>query len=384
MLSIGILLVGQMVMAQAYFSGVRNQYQSIRALGMGGASVALSDDFNTLMMNPAGLARLESWQVNLSTEAALADDVFQFTQALSNVTNANGTAEENLNQMLEFLSSQFGKTQYFRTVPMAGIYARPGFGVGFIPLDVEVTLGVNQSVSPQLSVLNYNDTTAVMGFARDTDLLKSGRLSWGLTGKVVHRTMISQSFTALDLAADSNLFATNSMAEGMTFDGDFGLLYTPSVPKEGFLSFLHYARPTFGLVVRNVLDMGFSTDLDLVQPGPNAQPDRLYRRIDIGSTWDYPELWIFKARGLLDFRNMGDPNWSFRKGLHIGAEVDWKLSNWWKGAYRLGLNQGYFTFGFSAKLGITNLDLVTWGEEMGTDKNPIASRRYMLRMNIEI
>ncbi len=112
--------------------------------------------------------------------------------------------------------------------------------------------------------------------------------------------------------------------------------------------------------------------------------ERLYRRIDIGSRWEYPSIGVFQPRGLLDIRDIGHPNWNLYKGLHLGVEVDWKMYNWWKGAYRLGVNQGYLTLGLSAKLGWFNLDLATWGEEVGTYNTRTENRRFMAKFNLEI
>lgn len=364
-------------------SSVRQDFMSARALGMGNAYIGAADDYNALMLNPAGLARLETWQVNMSTEFALADDLFKFVEDL-NSANSGTTEEEQLESTLNFLKGQYGRTQHFRSVPAAGFWVRPNFGVGFIPLDTSTSISVRQSVSPQLNLKSFNDTTAVMGFGKDTGILGNGRLSWGVTGKIVHRVAVSKAFTALDLAADSELVKTSDIAEGVTVDADLGLLYTPSFPNSGIYKVFKLARPTFGAVLRNALDLGFNTDLNLVNAGANEVPEKLHRRLDLGSSWAYPQIWVFKPRGLIDIRDIGHPNWTPRKGLHIGAELDWKMFEWWKGAYRMGLSQGYFTFGFSARLGLANLDLVTWGEEVGTDLNPKESRRYMLKLNVEI
>ena len=49
---------------------IYQQYQSTRALGMGNAFTAVSDDYACLFYNPAGLARLEEGQLNLSIGAS--------------------------------------------------------------------------------------------------------------------------------------------------------------------------------------------------------------------------------------------------------------------------------------------------------------------------
>lgn len=84
----------------------------------------------------------------------------------------------------------------------------------------------------------------------------------------------------------------------------------------------------------------------------------------------------------MDFRDLGHPNANFRKSLHLGFEFDWTVKNWWKGAYRVGLNQGFFTAGLSAKFACFNLDLVTYGEDVGTYSTPLENRMYSTRLNL--
>ena len=71
-----------------------------------------------------------------------------------------------------------------------------------------------------------------------------------------------------------------------------------------------------------------------------------------------------------------------KKGLHAGLEFDWTVASWWKGQYRFGFSEGYYTAGLSALLGIFNMDLVTYADNVGTYSNPRESRMYMVRLNM--
>jgi hypothetical protein len=59
------------------------------------------------------------------------------------------------------------------------------------------------------------------------------------------------------------------------------------------------------------------------------------------------------------------------------------MFNWWKGYWSAGVNQGYFTAGFGARMAFFNMDLATYGEEVGTDKSPQQSRRYMAELALD-
>jgi hypothetical protein len=84
-----------------------------------------------------------------------------------------------------------------------------------------------------------------------------------------------------------------------------------------------------------------------------------------------------------DLRDMTDENWTFTKGTHLGAEFLWKIRSWWQGGWRVGLNQGYFTAGFTGTLGIFTLDLVTYADEVGTSDHPKAIRNYGFRASLD-
>ena len=56
------------IQAQAFSAlipTIHKQYVAPKALGMGDAYVAVADDYNTLYYNPAGLAKLPQWQLNM-------------------------------------------------------------------------------------------------------------------------------------------------------------------------------------------------------------------------------------------------------------------------------------------------------------------------------
>jgi hypothetical protein len=86
---------------------------------------------------------------------------------------------------------------------------------------------------------------------------------------------------------------------------------------------------------------------------------------------------------MIDMQDMGSRNASMKKCLHIGAELLWKTASWLKGAYRVGMGQGYLSMGATANLWIFNLDLATYSEEIGTADAPRESRRWMAKLSLD-
>jgi hypothetical protein len=136
-------------------------------------------------------------------------------------------------------------------------------------------------------------------------------------------------------------------------------------------------------VIRNIADYGFKTNLHLIDQNTTMQPPNLGRRFDLGTSFELPDLWIFKTHLVADLRDMDANNFTVAKGSHVGAEFLWKVRSWWQGGWRVGLNQGYLTLGFTGKLGIFNLDLATYAMEAGPSGAPLASRQYVAKCSID-
>ncbi len=368
-------------------TSIHHHYQSTRALGMGDAFVATANDYSALFYNPAGLARRDIGQMNGSLEFAGSLNTAEFFGGISDVEKTfsdTTTDAEKFQAYAEYLQDYYGKTFGFRMKMLEAIWVRPNWGIGLIPLDWTFDGQIHNQAGPVLDVRSYADTTLAYGYGDNIRGVLPGKLSWGTTVKFINRAYINRSISALDLAADSNAIRSEDARDGYTLDFDLGTLYSPSIPDSGFWSVFNLARPTFGAVVRNVADYGFGTSFNLINKQKVDAPEKLNRVLDVGAKFEYPELWIFGGRGEVDIRDIGHPNFSWRRSFHLGFEFDWTVSSWWKGHYRIGVNQGYPTLGVSALLFFFNLDLVTYGEDVGTYYTPKENRIYALKLNLDI
>lgn len=365
----------------SFWGRIHRGYQAPRALGMGDAFVAVADDYSTLFYNPAGLARIQETQVNLSMDFAATTAFGGFASELDRVSKITDPSLQSAGY-IELFQKNYGEIYGGRFGGFHGVWVNPGWGFAIIPVDTTIELTVRNQAFPALGIRNISDTTFAFGYgARVKNDHLGGKLDWGVTAKATHRLSFDTDLNVADLVIDSTFLRANDMARGIGFDADFGLLYTPFLGESGFGDLLRLARPTFGLVVRNILGGSFtsteSKNASTGKPLPN------YRVIDIGTKWEYPDAFIFAGRGVMDFRNILHPQYSFKKGMHLGFEFDWRMASWWKGQYQVGLSQGYMTAGFSALFSVFRLDLVTFGEEVGTDSFPRESRSFMARFNMD-
>lgn len=376
------LICFQSLAAESVANSIHHHYQSPRALGMGGAFVAVANDYSALFYNPAGLDRLDENDLNMSLDLAGTPTVADLLKDIDVAQNTPGSDSDKQSAMAAVLESYYGQSFGIRVGSPQAIWARPGWAIGIIPMDLSMDLSVHNSVGPAVQATVYADTTVAYGYGSHIKGFDYGKLSWGVTGKAVHRGFFSQNVNFIELAADPNIVSEDDLSAGYTVDADVGFLWSPSIPDEGILSVFQFAQPTFGLVVRNVAETGFGQTSDLLGEEVTQEPEPLYRVVDIGTRWEYPSFWIFGGRGVLDIRDINHPRFNLRKGLHIGFEFDWSVTSWWKGQYRVGLNQGFWTAGASAMFAIFNLDLVSYANDIGSFSTPKENRVWMLRTSL--
>lgn len=354
---------------------IYQQYQSVRAMGMGNAFTAVSDDYATLFYNPAGLARLEEGQMNLSL-GGYADTKFpDFYKDLSNATSGSDPQK-----IADVLAKNYGHYYNARLSLLQAVWVRPQWGIAVLPIDLNMDMSIHQAGGASLDLIAHQDTTLAYGRGWDVHWLGNDqRLSLGVTGKVIYRGYFNKALLASDLALDSNILSGKDGNEGMTADLDVGALWTPTISAS---SWWRFAKPSVGVVARNIGDYGYIGNFHLIDPS-SGKPDKLGRRFDVGSKIDLPDWWVWRTRVAADVRDIGHENFTFGKGLHLGAEFLWKVKSWWQGGWRVGLNQGYFTAGFSGTLGIFTLDLVTYADEVGPSDAPKAVRNYGFRASLD-
>lgn len=385
-LSVGAVALGAMLLsplrARAVSSGdaidstIHQPFVSARALGMGGAFAAIADDYAAMFYNPAGLARLTESQTNLELRAMIDPGVLKFKSDIEKASSSSTSVTE----LAQILQQNYGKHYSSRVPTIGAYYVRPRWGFAFIPADLSLELGVNQLVGPAASIVATQDSTLALSYARDLKWVGRDRLSFGLTLKGIYRGYYNTSFTALDLATDSNLLRTEDAREGFTADADVGIMYSPDPSRSGFL---RNTRPMFGAVVRNVVDYGFTSNFHLIDKRTSQFPRKLIRRYDVGFSFHLPDWWVWKSRLAFDLRDMAHPNWTFKKGSHIGIEFLWKIRSWFQGGWRAGLNQGYWTAGFTGKFAVFQLDLASYGEEVGSSEASLENRRYMAKCSLD-
>lgn len=161
--AVGGILIGNFAYADDEIDySIHQDYISIRALGAGN-SFTVIDDYNTLLYNPAGLARLEEGELNLGFGAGITSGASKF---VDDVTKASKASEsEKVGKVQQVLEDNYGKNHAVRAPMLSAIWARPKWGIGLILGDATVNLAIHQTGGPQLGTFAYVDNTLEIGRA---------------------------------------------------------------------------------------------------------------------------------------------------------------------------------------------------------------------------
>lgn len=354
--------------------GIHQHYIAPRAMGMGNTFSGI-DDYNVIFYNPAGLAYLEEGRMNIGIGGAISKDFIDFGKDLSNVADGSGSDSAKIDQASDLLESKYGDTYSARVPRLSFIYARPKWAIAFVPVDVSVTLMPHQLTGPALDVTAYQDSTLAFGYGKSN---KSKKFAWGFLGKAIYRANIERSLLAIDLAGDSNVVRDQDFKEGMTVDADVGVMWSPFVNRQR--GAFKKIKPTFSAVVRNIADYGFKSNFNIYNKD-STEPEKLQRRIDLGSKWEFPAFSVFQPRVMIDVRDILHDYWSFEKGLHVGAELKYNVGKGLYGSLQGGMNQMYWTAGFGIQSYFFKVDLTSYAEEFGTKSAKKSDRMYLAQIN---
>lgn len=328
-------------------------YQGVRSLGMGGAYTAIVNDETSLLTNPAGLGRLRDVIVTI-VDPELSGSVND-----TQMTTLTNTSVQTPSDLLALLNQNkglhwFAKAQMFPSIVAPNV----GFGVlGKYSYDAEVnTAGTDYR-------LDYtNDYAATLGFCLR---FFSGIIKLGVVGRYVDRTEIHKDLDATVTSIDMNSVAS----EGAGMAADVGLMITAPVAW----------LPTLGATVRDAGNTSYTLSNGMflqTQTRPVSTPQTL----DVGLalfpiTSNHSRVAI--TGDYHDALNANQETYMLKK-VHAGLEFNIADFFFLRGGY----NQGYWTAGIELATELFQLQVASYGEEIGTQAAPVEDRRWVGKISI--
>jgi len=368
-----LLFSTQLFAGEALFFGIRPQYNGTRAMGMGGAFTAVADDNTAIFYNPAGLIQLEKGESNWYMKFEGDPEIAEFYDEIERAKETPPVGQSEEEALSDVLQKNYGSHYSLRMPSLGWLWARPNWGLAVIPMDFSIDMGLHRTVGPSVNLYAVNDTT--VAFTYNWDVIPDkfyGKLSVGITTKAIYRMEVNKVASIAEVN-QGEIFQPEDAREGFTIDADVGVLWRAPWERWNLKG---------AMVIRNILDYGYLTQFSVVGD-ESGQPGNLNRTIDFGGALELPGFITFKHRIAVDYRDLLHPNFTFKKGIHVGYEFNGQLFSWLKGAFRAGINQGYWTAGWTGEFTIFRLDLASYGEEVGVPGSPIENRRYMMTTSLD-
>jgi hypothetical protein len=329
---------------------LNNNWLSTRALGMGNAYTAIAADADSLFYNPAGLANVSgvNWTF-FDLHGGL-----NGMEAIENAKIIAGAPDD----MQEALRKLYGKKVWVGGGAKTAVTV-PYFGVaGFVNASSAVT--TTNAPNPRIEPTLTFDYGAVAGFALP---VIPGIASVGFSMKRINRTGTSQSIGAATLATlDSEALKEEFKRRGTGYGLDFGAQFKFPGPVSPSLSFVYR-------------DLGYTTFTH--EEGAGA-PSRIEPEMVIGGGLEISAP-LIKVTPVFDYRYLNRPELQMGKKINLGLEVSLPLLD-----LRAGLHQGYYSAGVGLNLALLQVDVATWGTELGEYPGQREDRRYMAQFTFEL
>lgn len=343
-----IILIG-LTSAGAYAQEVREFYNSARSLAMGNTSIAIVNDETALLHNPAGLGKLRDYF------GTIFDPEMDGSTTLSNMYTQKPFSPFSLDSVKQTLDV-VRETNYHARAQLFPSFVVRNFGIGIFgryQLDA-----IMNTAGTTMTTAYYDDLALVLGYNLR---FFEGRIKLGFAGRLVSRIEVVG-----DLDATQTLSPSANGSEGVAAAGDVGLILT------GPWAWL----PTISAVARDVGGTKFTAGKG-VRLQTATIPAQIEQDIDVAVAV-FP-IHANRARSSFTIEQQkltaASRDTDKTKYLHVGYEFN--LADIF--FVRAGMNGAYWTAGLELASEHTQIQLSTYGEEVGTSATPTENRRMVMK-----
>jgi hypothetical protein len=342
-----ILTMTSVVKAQE----VREFFNGARALGMGGASIAVVNDETALLSNPAALGKLrDAYGTILDPEVEANSNLFQSYQRKPSGDPMDPTT------LKKYLDEDLDKHYHFRQQIFPSFVVR-NFGIGIY---WRKTIDAKENATATSVNYNYYDDLAlIMGYNLR---LFDGRVKFGFNGKFISRIAMEN----LDIPVASSMALKDNAVEGAAIGSDVGLILTAP------WTFL----PTISAVVRDVGGTTFNSGSGLRLAVPN-RPSKITQDIDVAVALFPIHSNRVRSSMTVEYQKMtaAAKDTDKMRYVHVGYELN--LADIF--FVRAGMNQRYWTGGLELASEHIQLQFASYGEDVGTVGSPVEDRRSVFK-----
>jgi hypothetical protein len=334
----------------AYAASFNPLYRGARAQAMGNAFVAVADDEEAIFYNPAGLAGIKNFSINL-----LAADVDASTDLVYGYPTLGALTSS---PTISSVNSLMGKDLYART-QVTSTFVGPSFGLALL-MDEQVQSLMKNKSWPRALVGAQGTYGVQSGFGIRILKLKKkkGELRFGAAGKLLWRSGGYQnpSLTQL-LTLDSSTFTTllNNFGLGVGADAGFQFIY----------NFRKKITLQGAVVMNDIGNTSFVSGADSQLSNLTFGLAAKYNNADMKATLAYDFSHAFET---IDWR----------KKNHIGLELEFPGISLYA-----GINQIYLSYGVGVDLSLFKIMVLSYTEEQATLVGQDPEQRFMLHASMK-
>lgn len=332
---------------------VREFYTGVRQLGMGGAYTGVVNDETALLTNPAGLGKVRDATVTVFDP--------EFHGSFNNTKVAkldNFSSVLGVQGLLEALKQSQG-THFHARAQLFPSLVLPNFGLGVL-----ANWNFDAEVDPTGTTyrLDYiSDYAVALGYCLR---FFGGIVKLGFAGRVVNRVEIRR-----DIDATSTNLSVDALAsEGVGLAADVGLIIAAPVA----------LLPSLSATLRDAGGTSYTLGSGS-RTNSTTRPEWTRQRLDVGLSI-FPILSNHSRMTFTveyhDALNATQDDDQMRR-THVGAEVN--LSDVF--FIRAGMNQRYWTSGFELASERFQIQIASYGEEIGSPTSRREDRRWVTKFS---
>ncbi len=397
-----LLLVGQ-----AYATTSQASYKSLKSRAMGGTTILSEASDEALLSNPAMLNFIDRFELNLlGVEFNVGDNTLDlydsYTSMLEEIDKIKDETKiiELLQAYLDGESVVIDGTEFNKEKHKIGneklaleaasviSFVKHNFGIGvFNTLNInDVTLVDNPS-SPTVNIDLKANTEIPIGFAFDFG--NKDQFAVGLSARYLIGAGIKDTYTASDLADMTGDSANSDSVLNLESYSGYGF-NLGTVWKTDYLN--------YALTVNDLIS---SITVDSKDDAGNkvSRSDKLGTNVSIAISNKYHDyerdgnwfnkniFWTAELKNIFsaDLDGDGKKDDNFWKKVHLGTETKLLDSGIFAFDLRVGLNQGYLSFGFGTEVfSFLNVEYANYTRELGPHLGMKEERLHSLAFNIRI
>jgi hypothetical protein len=338
------------ISSEAWAAGLVELDTSVRALGMGNAYTGVVKNADSLFYNPAGIGKITGFHWTIMDPYGGYDNI----NAMTDIKDIQGEAT-----FADTVGGLYGEHIW------VGAGGKSAFSMPYFAFAVydhlDSSLDFLNPVYPSLDISVIND----YGYAAGTAFpVVPGFVHFGMALKYVTRTGSAVPFGPSYFASlDPQAIVDAIENKGTGYSLNAGL----NVMVPGPVS------PTFSLVWKDIGVTKYKTELLTDTPPPQQLDEMIFgAAINI----DLPFVSISPA---IDFKHLNRTDVQLGNKIHFGVEVGLPIID-----IRAGFNQGYYTWGLGADLGLLKIDMASYGVELGAYPGQREDRRFIAQLTLEL